>query len=85
MNDKKAAETELAERRILDSLAKSVRWYGYPGCNTSNVLTDRIYRAFAKSQLEDIAGNPRLTNTVSGKVCRRFLANIEELDKAEVV
>ena len=42
--------------KLIRAGVKNLRTYGYPGCNDSNILTDRIYKAFFSSMLEDNRG-----------------------------
>jgi hypothetical protein len=38
--------------KIIDAGVKQLRDFGYPGVTADNILTDRLYRAFFRKQLE---------------------------------
>lgn len=45
------------ENKLIAAGVRNLRTYGYPECNESNILTDRIYSAFFESMLKDNKGN----------------------------
>jgi hypothetical protein len=45
------------EKKLLEAGVKNLREFGYPDCNTTNILTDKIYSAFFKRMLEDNKGH----------------------------
>lgn len=44
------------ETKLIEAGVKNLREFGYPDCNSENILTDQIYSAFFKSMLEDNKG-----------------------------
>jgi hypothetical protein len=54
-----ARKGKLTDDFVRDSLiragVKNLREFGYPQCKAENILTDRIYRAFFLSMLENDA------------------------------
>ncbi len=46
----------LIQQKIIQAGVKNLKEYGYPGCDSKNILTDQIYKAFFSSMLEDNLG-----------------------------
>lgn len=42
---------------LIDAGVKNLHEFGYPDCNATNILTDRIYAAFFKGMLEENLGH----------------------------
>lgn len=42
--------------KLIAAGVRNLREYGYPKCDESNILTDKIYSAFFRSMLEDNKG-----------------------------
>lgn len=42
--------------KLIAAGVANLREYGYPDCDKDNILTDRIYKAFFASMLEDNKG-----------------------------
>ena len=45
------------ENKLIAAGVRNLRTYGYPECNESNILTDKIYSALFESMLKDNKGN----------------------------
>lgn len=42
---------------LIDAAVKNLKEFGYPKCNSKNIFTDAIYRAFFVSMLKDNLGH----------------------------
>jgi len=61
---------------ILALAVRRTRGYVYPGCTVKNILTDRIYRAFANKMFRDSLDDARRDRRLSAAV-----AALEQLVK----
>ena len=39
---------------LIEAGVKSLRMFGYPNCNSENILTDAVYKRFFKADLLDV-------------------------------
>ena len=46
----------LLRHKLITAGVKNLREYGYPDCDSKNILTDKIYSAFFVSMLKDNKG-----------------------------
>ena len=67
------------ESVIRKSIVKSLREFGYPSVNEENVLTDLVYRKFAKSQLQEVIEMVPVGR--KSDVCRKLIEEIDALEK----
>lgn len=44
------------EASLIEAGVKNLQEFGYPSCNKKNIFTDKIYKAFFKSMLEESKG-----------------------------
>lgn len=44
------------EQKLIDAGVRNLRAFGYPECNSANILTDAVYGAFFESMLRDNKG-----------------------------
>jgi hypothetical protein len=63
------------ENQLIASGVKNLREFGYPKCDKDNILTDRIYKAFFASMLEDNKGK---AGEAVDKVIDTLLAKVNE-------
>lgn len=47
------------EAKLIAAGVKNLKEYGYPKCNSENILTDSIYKQFFISMLEDNKGKTK--------------------------
>lgn len=46
----------IARTKLISAGVKNLREYGYPACDSRNILTDKIFSAFFLSMLRDNLG-----------------------------
>jgi hypothetical protein len=49
---------------LIQAGVKHLRDFGYPKCNSDNILTDRIYRAFFVKMLQDTVDDAEANSQV---------------------
>jgi len=47
---------EQIKQHLLNSGIRNLKEFGYPDCNTENILTDMVYKEFFKSMLNENLG-----------------------------
>jgi hypothetical protein len=45
------------QKKLISAGVKNLREFGYPDCNETNILTDKIYSCFFLSRLEENKGH----------------------------
>lgn len=81
MAERKTVSEDRIVAQIKKSLAKSLRDFGYPNVPEDEVLTDLVYRRFARNQMRDVISE--YPGTEPAKVCQRLIGEIDALDAAE--
>ncbi len=64
-------------RRAIESGVRSLREFGYPTVNADNIMTDKVYRAFFRSQLEEAASLG--DNSKISDVLRSMISEIDAI------
>lgn len=52
------------ESKLIAAGVRNLKEWGYPKCDSSNILTDNIYRQFFASMLEDNLGRSKEIDSV---------------------
>lgn len=65
------------KERLLEAVAANLREFGYPSCTTKNVITDRVYRMFARRQIEDYRDERTDGKNNAFRACEEILAKMD--------
>ena len=60
--------------KLIKQGVKNLKEFGYPSCNSKNILTDSIYKEFFLSMLKDNKGH----NAQIDKVIDQLIADIDK-------
>ena len=66
---------EHIEAKLIEAGVENLREFGYPNCDKNNILTDKIYRAFFLSMLEDNKGK---AGYLADKAIESLIAKVAE-------
>ncbi len=68
--------------KIISACVRHLREFGYPNCNTGNVLTDLLYRQMARSMLTGTLEDTGPDSAI-GRECSKLIQEIDQVKETK--